>query len=58
MKDERTWSLELELEEMIVNSKHKQVHNDGKKRKRDIGTSVDLSIDLNDYDRYMEFINE
>ena len=55
MKELGAWS--LELEEMIVNSKHKQAHNDGKKRKRDIGTSVDLSIDLNDYDRYMEFIN-
>ena len=36
----------------------KQAHNGGKKRRRDIGTSVDLSIDLNDYDRCMEFINE
>ena len=36
----------------------KQAHNGGKKRKRDIGTSVDLSIDLNDYDRCMKFINE
>ena len=40
------------------NYKYKQAHNGGKKRKRDIGTSVDLSIDLNDYDRCMEFINE
>ena len=38
--------------------KYKQAHNGGKKRKRYIGTSVDLSIDLNDYDRCIEFINE
>ena len=37
---------------------YKQAHNGGKKRKRDIGTSVDLSIDLNDYDRCIELINE
>ena len=37
---------------------YKQAHNGGIKRKRDVGASVDLSIDLNDYDRCMEFINE
>ena len=47
------------MEELGGND-YKQAHNGGKKRKRniDIGTSVDLSIDLNDYDRCMKFINE
>ena len=46
------------MEELGGND-YKQAHNGGKKRKRDVGTSVDLSIDLNDYDRRcMEFINE
>ena len=38
--------------------RREQAHNGGKKRKRDFGASVDLSIDLNDYDRCMEFVNE
>ena len=42
----------------LAGNDYKQAHNGGKKRKRDIGTSVDLSIDLNDYDRCIEFINE
>ena len=33
---------------------YKQAHNGDKKRKRDMGTSIDLSIDLNDYDKRME----
>ena len=37
---------------------NKQAHNGGKKRKRYVGTSVDLSIDLDDYCRCMELINE
>ena len=44
--------------EVLGGNDYKQAHNGGKKRKRDIGTSVDLSIDLNDYDRCIEFINE
>ena len=45
---------------MIINKLIIYNYNGGKKRKRniDIGTSVDLSIDLNDYDRCMKFINE
>ena len=39
-------------------NEYKQAHNNGKKRRRDIGASVDHSIDLNDYDRCMEFIDE
>ena len=39
-------------------NEYKQAHNNGKKRRRGIGASVDLSIDLNDYDRCIEFINE
>ena len=31
---------------------YKQAHNNGKKRRRDIGASVDLTIDLNDYDSH------
>jgi len=30
---------------------YKQAHNGGRKRKRDIGSAVDLSINLDDYDR-------
>ena len=37
---------------------YKEAHNGDKKRKHNIGTLVDLSIDLNDYDRCVEFINE
>ena len=33
-------------------------NNNGKKRKRDIGTPVNLSIDLNNYDRCVEFVHE
>ena len=44
--------------EVLGENDYKQAHNGGKKRKRDIGASVDLSIDLNDYDRCIEFINE
>ena len=44
--------------EVLGGNDYKKAHNGGKKRKRDIGTSVDLSIDLNDYDRCIEFINE
>jgi hypothetical protein len=29
---------------------YKQAHNDGKRRRRETGTSVDLSISLDDYD--------
>ena len=36
-------------------NEYKQAHNNGKKRRRDIGSSVDLSIDLNDYDRCMMY---
>lgn len=44
--------------EVLGGNDYKKANNGGKKRKRDIGTSVDLSIDLNDYDRCIEFINE
>ena len=35
---------------------YKQAHNDGKRRRRETGTSVDLSISLDDYDRYLAYI--
>ncbi len=37
---------------------YKQAHNGGKRRRRETGTSVDLSISLNDYDRCLAYIAE
>ena len=44
--------------EALGGNDYKQAHNGGKKRERDIGASVDLSIDLSDYDRRIKLINE
>jgi len=35
---------------------YKQAHNDGKRRRRETRTSVDLSISLDDYDRCLAYI--
>ena len=37
---------------------YKQAHNDGKRRGQETGTSVDLSISLDDYDRCLAYIAE
>jgi hypothetical protein len=37
---------------------NRRAHNGGKIRKREIGTSVDLSISLDDYDRCLAYIAE
>jgi len=36
---------------------YKQAHNDGRKRRRETGTSVDLSINLDDYDRCVAYLS-
>jgi len=40
---------------MIIN---RRTSNDGKRRRRETGTSVDLSISLDDYDRCLAYIAE
>ena len=37
---------------------YKQAHNEGKRRRRDTGTSVDLSVSLADYDRCLAYLIE
>jgi hypothetical protein len=37
---------------------YKQAHNGGKRRRRETGTSVDLFISLDDYDRCLAYIAE
>ena len=37
-------------------SDYKQAHNDGRKRRRETGTSVDLSINLDDYGRCVAYL--
>ena len=37
---------------------YKQAHNEGKRRRRETGTSVDLSISLDDYDKCLAYIVE
>ena len=37
---------------------YKQAHSDGKRRRRETGTSVDLSTSLDDYDRCLAYIAE
>ena len=37
---------------------YKQAHNKGKRRRRENGTSVDLSINFDDYDRCVAYLTE
>ena len=37
---------------------YKQAHNESKRRRRDTGTSVDLSINSDDYDRCVAYLTE
>ena len=37
---------------------YKQAHNGGQKRRRETGTSVDLSISLDDYDRCVTYLSK
>jgi predicted transcriptional regulator len=42
----------------LVGNDNKQAQNDGKKRRRETGTSVDLFINLDDYDNCLAYIAE
>ena len=44
--------------EALGGDDYKRARDGGKERRRDVGASVDLSIDLSDYDRRVELISE
>jgi hypothetical protein len=48
----------LSITNSLGGNDNKQAHNDGKRRRQESGTSVDLFIDLEDYDNCLAYIAE